>query len=266
MNNTLITVLVILVLGAVLLGAWWLWNNPAQTQNQSSQTGAQGTLYLTITDAAANMAAISAVNMTIDKVYLHSATQGWVTVSSTPQTFNLLALKESGRPVLLVKANVTADTYDQVWLHVSSVNVTESGRAKSAALPSNEVKMNTTVKVPANANASAAIDFIASDSLHKTAKQELIFAPVVKVESRSNANVIVAADNAVYISGGSVDTNITLGMDVSGEMKDNFKVDSNAVLQLNNGVINIQSSAGTSAQNRETFLKGNTQLQVVPGY
>ncbi len=252
MNKGILTGLVV-VLVVVVAGVGWALYANMHANSQNGQYGAtqnttapnQGKVYVGVTDAAANMGAVTAVNMTVDKVYLHSQAQGWVTVSSTPQTVDLLALHSAKSTALLAQTNVAADTYDQIWFHVASVKVTESGKVKTATLPSNDFKMNTAIVVAENAATSAKADVLADQSLHETSSGEVVFAPVVTFESRSNAAVTVDANNMENISGGTVDSSTTAGMDIDGTVKTNFKLDANTNLQINNGIINIKGT-GTS--------------------
>ena len=251
MNKTLtIGIIAIAVLLAGIVGFWMMSQNmlklnPGQYtfSNTGNNKTDQGTVVVAITDAAANMGNVSAVNVTVDKVYLHSESQGWVLVSSNEQTFELLDLKAKKSLALVAKTNVKADTYDQVWLHISKVMVTESGTAKEAKLPSNDVRISGIVKVAANATASATMDVIADESLHKTANGKFVFAPVIKFESRSQATVNVTADNVVTIVNGNVDSSKSAGMDVTGEVKDNFKLDAKAVIEINAGAVQIKGSS-----------------------
>lgn len=229
----------------VALGAWaWFNYMPLATPNggQQNTDGGQttGNVTLTITDAAANMGTITKVDMSVDRVYLHSASQGWVLVSQKAQTFSLLDLKAKSQLALLAQTDVAADTYDQVWLHITDVKVTQSGTVKTATLPSNDFKMSGVIKVNANAIATVVLDVLADQSLYITDAKAVIFAPVVKLESRSNAQASVDSDSMVTISGGTVDTSTTAGMDVNGEVKTNFTIDAEAVLQVKDGVLEIK--------------------------
>ena len=189
------------------------------------------------------MGAVSAIDMTVDKVEMHSEAQGWVTVSETTKTFDLLEIKSKSRAELLAKAAVTADTYKQVRFHVKSIIVTESGQKREAKIPSNEFRMNGVVKVVGNADTSAKFDVLADQSLHKTGNGEYIFAPVVKFESRSSATINVAADDTVTVMGGSTDENSKAGMDINGEVKVNFQLNLNSNLEIVGGVIKVKGDS-----------------------
>ena len=248
MNKTL-TIGIIVALVAVVAGGLWVWGGSmlsgfdqygAPYTNNGNRETAKGTVYVSIKDAAVNMQNVTKVEMAVDKIYLHSQGGGWVTLSQDSQTFSLLELKEGNKAALAAKTESAAGTYDQIWLHVASVKVTENGRVKEAVLPSGDIIMGAYVKVIANADSSAMVDIIADESLHKTAKGEFIFAPVIAFESRSNAAVAVGTDNMVIISGGTVDATATAGMDITGEVKNNFKLDLAADLEVDAGIINIK--------------------------
>lgn len=250
MNKGLLIGIIVVIAVLVVLGMWWMIygaNNQAVNPNPASNTNnnqaaTKGTLYVNFTDAAVNMGTISQVNMTVDRVYAHSQAQGWVTLSTVPQTFSLLELKVANKTALMVKADVKADTYDQVWFHMSAVGITETGKAtKQATLPSGDFKMAGVVKVVAGQSSTATLDVLADQSIYKTDKGEFIFAPVVAFEGRQNATVNVDSNNIVTITGGTVDSVATAGMDINGEVKANFKLDLNSKLEINGGTISVKS-------------------------
>lgn len=183
-KNAIIGIIALAVIvGAVFFYNSASYNNPKNENDRIAETSTKGTVFFSVTDAATNMGAISSIMMTVDKVEMRNEAKGWITISESPKTFDLLRLKSQSKTELLAKADVAADTYGQVRLHVSKIIVTESGQAKEAKLPSNELKLNSRLKVVSGTESSAKFDVIASESLHKTGKGEFIFAPVVKFES-----------------------------------------------------------------------------------
>ncbi|HEY4518005.1 MAG TPA: DUF4382 domain-containing protein [Candidatus Paceibacterota bacterium] len=246
-GNTWIVVLVVVVLA---LGAWWLYsksNTPATNTPEGGEgttTAATGKVYFSITDAAANMGNVTGVDMTVSKVEMHSATEGWVTVSSDVQKLSLLELKADAKSQLVAAADVKAGTYDQVRVWVDSVIVTtKDGKTHTAKVPSGKFKTMTDVVIAGGASSSVSMDFLADASLHTTGKGEYIFAPVVKVESKSAATVEVATDGFVTINGGNTEASGSFGMDANGEVKENFKLDTSAKLELDaSGVIKVNGA------------------------
>ncbi len=123
----------------------------------------KGRAVFVITDAAANMNSVSSVKMTVDSVQVHSASQGWVTVSSSSKTYDLLELKSEGKQALIVDSQLKADTYDQMKLGVSKVVVVSSQGEQEAKLPSNELKIQDDFKVDSNSTTTATFDFVADE-------------------------------------------------------------------------------------------------------
>ena len=165
-----------------------------------------------------------------------------MTVSTTPRVYNLLVLNAENRSELLADANIKAGTYDQIRLMVDSISVkTKTGAVKEAKLPSGELKINTRLVVNANETSSANFDFLADKSLHVTGNGSYIFAPVVKFETRSSADVSVSVDSTVKITGGRSDDQNTVGMDVDGTIKLNFQISGNQKLNIDgNGIIKLE--------------------------
>ena len=83
MSKTLILVLVGIL---VILGVWYM----------SMTKESQGRVVFTVTDAAASLENLTSVTMSVDKVEVQNASNGWVTVSDKDYDFDLLKLKNSG--------------------------------------------------------------------------------------------------------------------------------------------------------------------------
>lgn len=245
MNKTIgIVIAVIVVLGAIFYfvrtpettttpEAIPSTSSTTTTTTTTTQETTQGRVVFSVTDAAADMSTISEINMKVNKVEMHSAAKGWMTVSTTPRTYSLLALNASNKSELLADVKAEVGTYDQVRLMVDSISVkTKAGATKVAKLPSGELKLNTTVVVKEDETASVNLDFLADKSLHTTGNGSYIFAPVVKTESKSSATVNVDATNNVTVSGGKVDDSSSSGMDVDGSVKLNFELKKDLKLNL----------------------------------
>ena len=215
--------------------------NSPQGPGNNTGTGDNGRGVFTISDAAANMGAVSSVKVTVENVRVHSAAQGWVTVSSTPQTYDLLDLKAQGNQALLADAELKPGIYDQLRLEISKVTVVDVNGSHDARLPSGELKIVGGMQVNENSTSSAEFDFEASESLHQTGNGTYIFAPVVQLETRANANVSVNSQNDVQVNGGTVVTVTKAGMDERGNVGVNVRIPASANVSIDpiTGSINV---------------------------
>lgn len=239
MNNK--TLWAVLGVVAVIVIAWLFMRTPSDTvsmtnngaDNTNQPAGTEGRVIFSVTDAAANMDNVSEIRMSVSKAEMHSPTEGWVTLSTTAKSYNLLELNAKNESMLLSNSNVRVDSYDQVRLSVDSVAVVlKNGETKVAKVPSGQMNINTQVVVKANETSSVNFDFLADKSLHTTGNGSYIFAPVVKTESRSSADVSIDADSSVNIGGGKVDHSNTMGMDIDGSVKLDFEIKKDAKLNL----------------------------------
>jgi hypothetical protein len=244
-----------IILVIVVIGGIYIFSLPSETDQvvntntpatnsdtNNTQTQSTGRVVFSVTDAAANMGNISEVSIKVNSVAVHTVGGSWTTVSTTPKTYNLLALKASGKSEVLADVNAKAGTYDQVLLTIDSVSVkTKADATFNAMVPSRELKINVPLLVKEKATSSVNFDFLADKSLHVTSDGKYIFAPVVKTESRSDAAVSVDAKNVVTITGGKLDNTNTVGMDIDGSMKLNFQINSTQKLIIgSDNVIKIQ--------------------------
>ncbi len=235
---------VILGVVVVIAGAVYLMSRPVSPLQNNEEninyngtsdntTGVQGRAVFSITDAAADMGAISEINMKVSSVEVYSEANGWATVSATPRVYNLLDLKNRNESELLADADLSAGTYNQIRLRIDSVAVkTKAGAIKVAKVPSSSLAINTKLVVKANETSSANFDFMADKSLHTTTTGEYVFAPVVKTETRSDTSVTVSNASVVSINGGNVDDTNTVGMDIDGSIKVNFQIKSTTKLNI----------------------------------
>ena len=199
------------------------FNTTDQVSNENMEVG--GRAVFSVTDAAADMGAVSKIEMTVSGLEVHSETNGWVTVATPAKTYSLLDLDKRNESELLADADLQTGAYDQIRLKVDKVVVTtKDGKAEEAKLPSGELKIVTNFVVKAEETSSVNFDFLASKSLHTTGNGDYIYAPVVKTETRSDSEVIVNANGIVKINGGNVEDTDTVGMDIDGSVKANFEI------------------------------------------
>ena len=211
--------------------------------NYPRPTGS-GRVVAAITDAAADMGSVSSVKVTIDEVQVQSATQGWVTLSSTPKTFDLLELKAKGKAELLADANLTEGSYSQMRLVISKVVVADGNGTHEAKMPSGELKLNADLVVDADSTSTATFDFIADESLHMTGKGEYILAPVLHIETREQAQAEVEFDGRVRIMGGRVVSDEKVGMDAKGNIGVNLSIPADLELSIEGGFIKVGAKSG----------------------
>ncbi len=233
-------------------------NSESVNSQTSAQPQTQGRAVFSITDATPDIQNVTAVQITIDKLEVLSSGQAWVTVNSTAKTFDLMALKTSGTAQLIADLQLPVGTYNQIRLHVTKVVVTKAGVQSEAKLPSNELKIVGKVVVKPDATASVKFDFLLDKSLHLTGNGMFILAPVIKLDSQSDARVQINANNEVKLESGQEEESIMMGSDENGMMKNNFEFDSNQKLDLtNNGSMHMMDN-----NQSETGLKIDAQKAI----
>lgn len=209
----------------------------------SGGSAATGKAIFALSDAAADMGAVTKVNITVDSIKVHASGGAWATVATTTRTYDLLELKAKGTAKLVAESNLGAKAYDQLELGISKVVVTDNKGEHEAKLPSNKLQFKALLDVKANSTATANFDVLADQSLHVTGNGQYILAPVVKLETRSNAQVTANANNEVTINGGTTTTTATVGMDIEGNVGAGLSISTDAVLTIG-GSGKVQQSSG----------------------
>jgi hypothetical protein len=244
------------VIIAVIVIGGLIWYQAARTEE-----AAGGELYIGITDETANIENVNEVSMEIEKIEVHSATGGWVTVSEDSKLYNLLKLKAEGRTELYAKAQIDPGVYDRVRVTLGDVVIQtkENGEIKAFS-PSNHVVINMDINVSAESDTHVELDFLADRSLHTTGDNQFVFAPVINAQSQSNTSVTVASDNGIATNGGTMDSSASIGVDLNGTSRNNFALTTTSDLKVDasdeNAVkfmIGSQVFSGTSVLQEEAM-------------
>ncbi len=209
-----------------------------QKNDQTTQSNTSGSLYVGVTDASADISNVSDIDMSVKKVEIHSATKGWVTVSSSEKTYALLTLKASGNTQLYAKNdNVGAGTYDKIRVTLGDTVVhTKTKGDIEAVKPTSEIVMSTSINVRNNEDANLKLDFLADKSLHATSDGKYVFAPVIQSEARSNADISVMSDDHMNVLGGTVDSTTKVGVDLTGASRRDFELSTDTGLKINSNM------------------------------
>lgn len=231
----------------------------------SSGPQSTGRAVFTVTDAAADMGAVTSVKVTVDSLQVQSAAKGWITVASTPQTYDLLQLKASGMQSLLADANLENGTYGQVRMIISKVIVTDSSGDHVAKLPSGELKIVGGFTVLPNSTVAVTFDFLADQSLHVTGNGTYILAPVVRMQERAGAQVDTSSRENVRINGGRTGTDTEVGMDEDGNVGEGKRIAPGLNLTIREDGRIVGTPSPNAAGNGNSDASGNGKGRVVVG-
>ncbi|MFA5367637.1 MAG: DUF4382 domain-containing protein, partial [Dehalococcoidia bacterium] len=150
---------------------------------------ATGTVVFAITDAAADMGAVTKVEVTVDQIRVRAEGGAWTTVSSEEQTFDLLQLRSTNTVQLMIQIQLQTRNYDMVELNISQVRVTNGSGTHTAMMINNRLQMECMLEVQTQTMATVNFDFIADESLHETVEGQYVFAPVIALQTRTQAQV-----------------------------------------------------------------------------
>lgn len=231
-NSTAVVVLIVAIL--IALGAWMYRDKMNTTDDTTKESSLTGTLYVGVTDATEDIKNVNDIDLSVKKVELYSQTDGWVTVSNDSKTYPLLELKANSDTKLYAsKTSMKAGAYDKVRVTLGDVNVrTKTNGTVKAAVPSSQIVINTKVRINNNQKSHIVLDFLADKSLHATASNKYVFAPVVETKAQSNSNVSINNTNSMTATGGTLDSSSQVGMDLNGTSRLNFQLSTDNTLEV----------------------------------
>jgi hypothetical protein len=201
-----------------------------------------GMLYVSVSDISRDLRGVREVSMTVHTVELHSPKNGWVTVVSTPTSFDLLGLKASGAMQLAGNAKVAAGLYDQVRVTLGPVHVHMSdGVTNDAVLGSSSFTIAANTVINTDGISHINIDVNTGSSLYKAVGGTYVFAPVVVFRSEDGVLVSIDAGNTIIASGGTVDARVAVGSDFSGATYRNAALAKNTRIVVADAAAKIDS-------------------------
>ena len=216
--------------------------SPIPTPTPADDKG--GVVFL-ISDAAADLSAVSRAELTVNSVQARAQGGAWVALSSTTQTYDLVKLKVENSTQLLAEAALNAGDYDRVKIDVSQIVVVDNNGTNQCTMPNNTLEMDANFEIQSGSTAAVELDFILDESLYVASDGRYVFAPTVQLETRNEADVQIKSDDEVEVSGGQVVTNVKLGMSLEGEMGIGLGIDLGSILNIDSsGKITIGMGGG----------------------
>ncbi len=242
-----------------------------------------GSTVFSISDSP-TVAAITAVNVTVDSAMIHSATTGkWYVILNTPKTFNLVTLRNISS--VLATANLSAGNYNEILLETPNATAVVNNQTIQVLLPSGVLRLFGNFNISGNTSSPSwiNIDINLDKSLHFTGNGELIMLPVINLRTSNNANLSIASNGIIYVrQPGRIASQLNTSMDLNGTFNVNLiSVPPSAQLGVGgNGKILILSNPNitntitlrtgqmliviTNVTNASAIV-GNITAQAVPG-
>ncbi|MEC8221159.1 MAG: DUF4382 domain-containing protein [Nanoarchaeota archaeon] len=246
--NKLFTLLLISFTSLILIGCSTTIETTLDNTSNGEEEGSSGELYITVTDAAANMDAVTRVDATIANAQVYSETQGWVDVQSEEKTYNLLEYRNGAKQAFIGNANISAQEYSKVRFDLESIVITHTnGTTQESEIIRKDFEFDQKTSIKSNTTNTLLLDIIVDESLHKTEEGEYVFATVVKSEAKSNVNVDASNEADVKTNGGSVISATKVGTDIDGNIGVGLSVplDAKISLSLLGGVSLLDSTTTT---------------------
>lgn len=142
-------------------------------------------LRMLLTDAPLD--GVDQVNVTFDRVEVQHSMAGWTTVTSSVQTFDLLAL-QNGVTADLGLTSLSTGTYSQIRMHLTDAWLVIDEEPVDLFVPSGEqsgLKIPHDFTIEPGSQTDIVIDFDAGESVHQRGNGEWIMRPVLKVVGSS---------------------------------------------------------------------------------
>ncbi len=194
-----------------------VYEGTPQTVVVSQQPDA-GRAVFTIKDAPVRLSDVNEVWVTVSKVEVQSAQQGWITVSSGPHRYDLLQLHADADQGILADVALPPGTYQQVRLTISDVEVIDAQGSHDAVRSSDSISFSAPFTVDANRATVVQFDMDLADSLRLATGGQYVLLPVIRVTAFEGASVHVLTSDFVVVSGGTQHDVVVVGTDERGQV------------------------------------------------
>lgn len=212
---------------------------PASSQKPSSSSQTQRTsrLLLTITDDAVAITDIDSIFMSTTNIEARNANNQWISVTDQLRTYDLLKLKRESKMELMLDTIIPEGTYNQLRIKIESVVVIKNGLANTVRLPSNTVILPFSLPLRTGQTAALMLDIQADKSLHISADNQYIFAPVIHMDALGEIQIVQKSSSKVEFFGGLPKYAASFGMIETGAMQQNsLGIDSLSRIEIENNV------------------------------
>ncbi len=180
---------------------------------------------------------ISALFITVDNLSVHSTSTGkWYNVKIQTSTFNLVALKNIS--AIMSGTKLQAGEYNEIALNISNAIATVNGTNESVLLPSGRLRIFGDFNISNSTNSSQwlNLDFDLEHSLHMTGNGTLIMTPVINFRQVSDNSLELNQNSIIVAKGpGRIRAYWEMGMDDKGNMKYNYSMPQNTVIEMRDG-------------------------------
>lgn len=247
-----------LIIWLLILGllAWWFldWLKKKMAN--------KGRVIVAVNSSAPRLAALSrpANNLTkalavIDHIQVLPSGQGkgWINISNTNQTIDLLGLRNASPrlPQIVADARVPVDQYQKVRFHISKIVAEDGQGAKVVHLPGNNIEFEAPFSVSAKKDLVTTIvldiplDESLRDALDEAGRPVKVFAPVINYETKGDSQVTTSPNKRLnFQKQGVVQGTGTVSMDASGQVDKGVGIASTTPLKVDKGKVVIPSTKG----------------------
>ena len=197
-----IVVVAAVLVGVLLAASGALFGRVPPTQATTTAFAAQGPKVPTLFSVSdtPTLSTVDAVNITVSSVMVHSvATGNWITVSNTPETFNLVMLRNIS--AMLAFANLSAGTYNQLVLRISNESAVVNNRSVSLFIPNSTIRIIGDIVIGANGTlpSSVNIDIDLSKSLHILGNGSVILLPTINLKAYESMNFTTSSNGIITV-------------------------------------------------------------------
>lgn len=212
-----------------------------------ADTAGKGTLVVSVTDAARDVAMYEEFRVTIKDVEIYTTGGEWIDLAQEDKKIDLLELKNQTKQVLIVEDTIDAGTYSRIKFSLTEVTAkTATGTIEFETRE--EIELPVQVDVDENQNSYILIDVeleksqvgIQTGDADWNDEDELIFEPYLTISVMANADVYIQDEQGtiyVRIKWGEVQSRASglITIDMDEESGTGSDVDEGAVLDLEGG-------------------------------
>ncbi|MBI4980423.1 hypothetical protein HZC30_02585 [Candidatus Woesearchaeota archaeon] len=170
-------------------------------------------------------------------IEIHQKNGQWLTLTTKAMDFSLLK-NPSGQQVMTYN-KIPVGEYDKIKIDLKGVKIVTKDKVYDALIPNKELIINTTIVVNQNGKSSVELNLDLAGSLHPTEEGKIVFAPVMNIKSRKNIDADILDQNKklIKVKSGTLLDDKKVGMDLDGKIKNDFVLDRNIRLSLENNKI-----------------------------
>lgn len=179
-------------------------NEQIQTDTQVNNNAVLpgiGTIVFSVSDQSTNAGNLNNIIFSISSLYVHSKTNGWVSIPASSHIYDLIQLRKTGNISFFSNTSISSGDFDMIKFNIGSMKIYDANGKHDVIIPSALYQSNFDFTIQPNKVASINLGFMGTDSVHMTGDGRYVLTPIINIDAKSDSSISIDLEKNLKIIG-----------------------------------------------------------------